>query len=250
MIWRRIRKINRWQSNRKFSLVHGLTQWQAQPLSRWLTGNQLTVIGFLLCLPMTMLYLLDFYWGASMLLLVSAWTDWMDGAVAHIHQGLRPAMSLEEERRLGVMARINYRGVTHLGKSLDPFTDKVRFFCTLYPLGWGVVSGWLIIALTVVAIALTVVRPVKRWYGMGDGRSNRFGKIKVWAEYVAITFLVLAPTSQWLLNTTFVVALILGLFSLGGHLISGAWELRQRRLAARKERRRAPSAPPGLDLDF
>lgn len=255
MVWRRLRKIYKWQGNRKFAMVHGLTHWQVKRLTPNFTANQLTVIGLFLCMPMTLLYLFDFYWAASVLLAVSAWTDWMDGAVAHDQQGLRPAMTLEEERQLGLMARINYRGVTHLGKSLDPFTDKVRFFCTLYPLGWGIVSGWLIITLTIVATALTVVRPAKRWLKLGDGRSNRFGKFKVWAEYLALTFLILAPTSKWLLDTTFIVALILGLFSLGGHFLSGAWELRKRRLAQRKRYRRthASTSPPagrGLDTDF
>ncbi len=232
---KRLKKFVRWELDRKFKWVAGLSTWVGHFLSERfmpgrLTANRVTLTGLFLCIPMTLFYLLDFFWLATVVLVVSATFDFADGALAHYQQGSRPPLSLESERRLGVLARIKERGVTHLGKSLDPITDKVRFFSALYVLGWGIVSGWLIIALTGVALALTVMRPIKRWLKMGDGRSNRFGKFKVGAEYVALGLLVLYPTFQIFLDVTLIAALTLGVCSLLGHVLSGIVVLRRRLL--------------------
>lgn len=241
------RFVRSWLLNRRFKTVAGISQRLARWLSPHFTANQVTLIGLIACIPMTFFYLLDLYLPAGILLIFSFLTDWADGALAHYQQGLKRPMTLDEERQLGIMARISYRGVTHLGKSLDPIVDKARFFCVLYSLGIGVVSLWLVIALSSVALALTLVRPVKRWLNMGDGRSNRLGKYKIWAELIAIALLVLSPTNRDLLNLTFVVALLFGMLSFVGHLIAGYVELRTRRIhkkAVRMRQRRSPDALP------
>lgn len=250
---RKLRRfVKRWLLNRKFQPVQGLSQSVGRWFSNHLTANQVTLIGLVTCIPMTFLYLVDRYFLAGILLTVSLLTDFVDGALAHYQQGTRPPMTLAQERQLSILQRINYRGVTHLGKSLDPLVDKIRFFCVLYALGLGVVHSWLIISLTVVAAALTLIRPIKRWLKMGDGRSNRFGKFKIWAELLAMALLILYPTNRVLLNTTFIFALLFGLLSLAGHLITGYVELRTRRVhkkSARSHQRAVrDKLPVGIDF--
>ncbi len=217
---RTLKRVRGWLQDRHFG---GWVQNRSLQISRWLsphfTANQITLIGMLLCVPMTILFLLDAYAPATVLLAISLLTDFADGALANYQQGLRPHMSLVDERRLTIRQRLNYCGVTHLGKLLDPIADKIRFFCVLYAIGIGMVSGWLIIALTSVAFLLTIVRPIKRWLKIGDAGSNRLGKFKILAELVALALLVLYPTNLMLLNVTFVVALVFGLFSLSGHIL-------------------------------
>ncbi|MBM5789844.1 CDP-alcohol phosphatidyltransferase family protein [Candidatus Parcubacteria bacterium] len=233
-VWRR--RTAKWQS-RRFKGTDRLARRVLGSLIKHITGNQLTLMGFAASVPMIYFYLADQYLVASLLLIFSALTDWFDGAVAVAQQGDTPVMTYEEEMRLTFWQRINYRGVTHLGKWLDPLTDKVRFLGALYPLGWGVVDTWLIAALTTVALGLMAVRPLKRRLGMGDGSSNRLGKIKAWSEYAALSLLVFYPASKLLLDLIFSVALLLGCGSLSGHILAGTVALAKRRRARRKERR-------------
>ncbi len=226
------KRVRGWLKDRHFG---GWVHNRSVQISRWLspsfTANQVTIFGMLLCVPMTIFYLLDAYWPASVLLIVSLLTDFADGALAHYQQSLLPRrpMMLFEERRLTWRQRIDYKGVTNLGKALDPIADKVRFFCVLYALGLGMVSGWLIIALTTVALLLTIIRPIKRWLKLGDASANRLGKLKILAEVVAMGLLVLYPTNLILLNVTFVVAFLLALSSLIGHILGAYITFRARR---------------------
>lgn len=239
--------VKTWLMNRRFKSLDGLSRRVARWLTDHWTANQITLLGVALCVPMTALFWADLYFPASVLLTLSLLTDFADGALAHYQQGLRPPMSLEEERRLTLKQRIDYRGVTHLGKAFDPVVDKVRFFCVVYALGWGIVNTGLVIALTVVAVTLTVIRPIKRWMKMGDARSNRFGKFKIWAEIAALALLIIHPTSTVLLHLTFAVALAFGCFSLLGHLLAAYVALRTRRASRRRSRASRRVQPATVD---
>lgn len=231
------RFVNRWLLSRNFgSSAKAGAQWVARFLSPYLTANQVTLIGLFACLPMTLLFLNDEYVAAALFLTFSLLTDFADGALAHYQQGTQTERSLVAEQQLTLAQRINERGVTHLGKALDPFVDKVRFFCVLYALGFGMVASWLVVSLTVVAVVLTLIRPIKERYGWGDSRANRFGKFKIWAEIVGMILLVCYPTNLTLLNFIFSVALALGLSSLAGHLIAGYVKLRTRRRTKKLKR--------------
>ena len=165
-------------------------------------------------------------------------TDAFDGPLARFRQGDHPLLkSVEEEREIGWWGRINYDGVTFLGKTLDPITDKVRFFCALYSLGWGVVSRFLVIGLTVMGVLLTLVRPMKHWLKLGDATANFFGKLKIWAEFVALLPLTLYPENISILNSFFVIALLFGFLSLLGHLFGAKLTyMRQQRVQRVQER--------------
>lgn len=227
----------RWLMNPNFSGFSKLTGWVVQRFPSWLRPNHLTLSGLFLCIPMTWMYWINEYVTGTTLLVIGLLTDAFDGPLARHRQGSRPLLTLEEERALGWWGRINYDGVTFLGKFLDPITDKVRFFCALYALGWGVVSRMLVITLTVMALLLTFVRPVKRWLGLGDGTSNLFGKLKIWAEFVALLPLTLYPENRIVLNSLFGIALLFATLSLSGHIFGAKLALMRQKRAERAQAR-------------
>jgi phosphatidylglycerophosphate synthase len=256
MVFGKLKRFEKgWLRNRDFGeVVRGLatlvirwcSKWKW--MWKWVTANWVTLFGLLACVPMTVLYLMNEVFLASILMAFSLGTDFVDGALAHHQQDSRPLITLEEERQLTWLERINYRGVTHLGKSLDPFTDKVRFYCGLYTLGYGIVPFWLIVSLTSVGVALTVIRPIKRIFNLGDTRSNRFGKIKMMSEVVALASITFVPNWTLIVMTTFTISLLFGFASLGGHLLGLGLVLYKRRFVP--SRVRSPSTAAKVDADF
>ena len=183
---------------------------------------------------MCLFFLFDHYVVGAILLTVSLVSDFADGALSRYQQGARKAMTLDEEVSLTFWKRINYRGVTHLGRTLDPLVDKVRFFLVLYSLGIGYVATSLIIALTVVAVCLTLIRPIKQYLKLDNVSSNRFGKIKIWAEIIGMAFLIFVPegyrypTINTIVNYVLLLAIAFGMFSLLGHIFTGYLSYRRR----------------------
>jgi phosphatidylglycerophosphate synthase len=241
-----MRKFRRWLKDPKFGPTQGLSKTVGRWLSDHLTANQVTLIGFLICAPMFLFFLFDHYVVGAILLTVSLLTDFADGALSRYQQGENRPMTLDEELQLTLRERINYRGVTHLGRSLDPIADKVRFFLVLYSLGFEYVSTIIIVALTVLAGCLTLIRPIKQVLKLDNVSSNRFGKMKIWAEIVGMALLVFFPEPEGYLKSNCVIAAniafglagLLGLFSLLGHIFTGYLSYRSRRKSKRGSRRR------------
>ncbi len=229
-----MRRFGRWLKDPKFGPVQGLSRTVGRWLSDHFTANQVTLIGLIICIPMCVLFLLDQYIVGAILLTVSLVADFADGALSRYQQGDRRAMTLDEEMSLSFWKRINYRGVTHLGRMLDPLVDKVRFFLVLYSLGIGYVSTSLIVALTIIAVCLTLMRPIKQYLKLDNVSSNRFGKIKIWAEIFGMAFLVFVPegyhypTITTIANSVLILALAFGVCSLLGHVFTGFLSYRRR----------------------
>ncbi|MBI2475044.1 CDP-alcohol phosphatidyltransferase family protein [Candidatus Uhrbacteria bacterium] len=229
-----MRRFGRWLKDPKFGPVQGLSKSVGRWLSDHFTANQVTLIGLVICIPMSLFFMLDQYIVGATLLTISLITDFMDGALSRYQQGSRPAMTLDEEVSLTLWKRVNYRGVTHLGRTLDPLADKLRFFLVLYSLGIGYVANCVIVLLTVVAVCLTLMRPIKQYLKLDNVSSNRFGKIKIWAEIIGMAFLVFVPegyhhpTIVTIVNTVFIFALAFGVFSLLGHIFTGYLSYRRR----------------------
>ena len=212
-----------------------------------MTGNRVTILGMLLSIPGLWFFAIDWLWSGIFMMALSFLTDWWDGALARFHEdksGRSVPITLEQERQLTLWQRINYRGVTHLGKELDPFADKFRFVPLMWILGYGKLWTWMLVGITVVAVLLTAVRPLKRYFNL-DGASTRIGKYKIWGELVGLCIMVFIEpfmvkpvnidTAIILANVAFLTAFVLGLGSLLSHAATGVMDYRRQNSHRRKE---------------
>jgi CDP-diacylglycerol---glycerol-3-phosphate 3-phosphatidyltransferase len=105
---------------------------------------------------------------AAILFGAAALTDWLDGLIAR--------------RR---------RQVTVLGKLLDPVADKLLVSAALISLVQvGRVEAWIVVVIIGREFAITGLRGVSAAQGMVVGASD-LGKYKTFAQYLAITLLIL-----------------------------------------------------------
>jgi phosphatidylglycerophosphate synthase len=93
-------------------------------------------------------------------------------------------------------ARLRWPGETQLGKILDPIADKGTFYSVLLPGGLNFLPGWLVYINFLLAIALTVSRPVLRFLYQAEVAANWFGKRKIWFEVLTISSLALLPRDR------------------------------------------------------
>lgn len=166
-----------------------ISTWIGKTLG-FTSANAITLFGGVMALIGILLFGVDQDWPAVACLIISFLTDWWDGCVARFHQGDRSLMSREDEALLTFGERLNYRGVTHLGRALDPFIDKIRFIGLLWTIGLEYVDEGVAVLMTGLAVLLTLVRPAKRLLKLDPGGANFWGKRKVYAEVVFIVALV------------------------------------------------------------
>lgn len=182
-----------WLTNDRFDGVQGLSERVAARFAGT-TSNKITAFKILLTIPMTFLFIERFIFLGCMLYAIACLLDWVDGALARYHRDRGFITPPEQEATMSFWARLDIRGKSELGKSLDPFADKLTFFGALIPLGAGYVAWPLIATSAVFAIALTLFRVFKKELGfIGDGAANRFGKWKMWCEILVISAIVLLP---------------------------------------------------------
>jgi phosphatidylglycerophosphate synthase len=204
-------------------------------LFSWTTANWITIFGGILAILGIYLFWINKDRIAISVLTLSFLTDWFDGALGRHQQSDRPHMTREEESRLSILQQINYRGVTHLGRALDPLVDKVRFIGLLWVLGDHIVPRWIMLTITLLAIILILVRPIKRFLQLDPAGANRYGKFKVYSEVISIIILVFTTRpiygSEFLLvefrpvyltlTGSILTSLLLACYSLYGHITSG-----------------------------
>lgn len=145
--------------------------------------NKITVARILLIPVFLVIMLVDFPWGeltllgvtlpmthfiGALIFIVASTTDWIDGHFAR-----------------------KYNLVTDLGKFLDPLADKLLVSSALIVLvGLDMASVWITIVIISREFAVTGLRLVLA----GGGEvvaANMLGKIKTWAQIVAISALLL-----------------------------------------------------------
>jgi CDP-diacylglycerol--glycerol-3-phosphate 3-phosphatidyltransferase len=120
------------------------------------------VVGFLISAESIHALVAAFLFGAAAL------TDWLDGLIAR--------------RR---------RQVTVLGKLLDPVADKLLVAAALISLVQvGRVEAWIVVVIIGREFAITGLRGVSAAQGMVVGASD-LGKYKTFAQYLAVTLLIL-----------------------------------------------------------
>lgn len=188
----------------------------------WTTSNKVTLFKIFLALPMAALFVWDHLFLGCVVYTIACLLDWVDGALARYHASRYPVVTPDAERRMTLRQRINIRGRSLLGKALDPLSDKVTYLGALIPLGSGHANGWLLALSVFMAVLLTIVRPIKSAFGLGDGAANRFGKMKMWTEILVISAIVLLPDDNGLsraaTNILLGIAVLLAVLSLAGQL--------------------------------
>ncbi|MEK9197846.1 CDP-diacylglycerol--glycerol-3-phosphate 3-phosphatidyltransferase [Ureibacillus sp. 179-F W5.1 NHS] len=157
--------------------------------------NKITVSRICLIPIFVIVILFDFDWGkmeflgaempvnhfvAALIFIIASTTDWIDGHFAR-----------------------KYNLVTTLGKFLDPLADKLLVsaaFIVLVDLHMA--PAWIIIIILSREFAVTGLRAILA----GEGEvvaASQLGKIKTWAQIVAISSLLLHNTIFTLMNIPF-----------------------------------------------
>ncbi|CAH0346116.1 CDP-diacylglycerol--glycerol-3-phosphate 3-phosphatidyltransferase [Bacillus sp. CECT 9360] len=169
--------------------------------------NKITVLRILLIPLFLIIMLVPFNWGewtiagsslpvahfwGALLFIVASTTDWIDGYYA---------------RKLNL--------VTNLGKFLDPLADKLLVsaaLIVLVDLDLVYNQSWIVIAIISREFAVTGLRLVLA--GTGEVvAANNLGKIKTWAQIVAISALLLHNLPFSLISVPFAnIALWIALF--------------------------------------
>ncbi|OMP68662.1 CDP-diacylglycerol--glycerol-3-phosphate 3-phosphatidyltransferase [Domibacillus epiphyticus] len=153
--------------------------------------NKITISRILMIPFFILVMVADFGWGTvsvfgtempvehlagALLFIFASTTDWIDGYVAR-----------------------KYNLVTNLGKFLDPLADKLLVSAALIILvELGFAASWIVIAIISREFAVTGLRLILA--GTGEVvAANMLGKIKTWAQIVAIAVLLLhnAPFESW-----------------------------------------------------
>ena len=148
--------------------------------------NKITVSRILLIPFFVIVIMFDFGWGTmelfgaempvhhfvgAIIFIIASVTDWVDGYYAR-----------------------KYNLVTNLGKFLDPLADKLLVSAALILLvELGLAPSWIVIIIISREFAVTGLRLILA----GEGEvvaANQLGKIKTWAQIVAISALLLHNT--------------------------------------------------------
>ncbi|PKG23098.1 CDP-diacylglycerol--glycerol-3-phosphate 3-phosphatidyltransferase [Niallia nealsonii] len=145
--------------------------------------NKITISRILLIPVFLIILLVNFSWGEMTLLGVTL-------PVAHFIGALIFILASTTDWIDGYYAR-KYNLVTDLGKFLDPLADKLLVSSALIVLvDFGLAPAWITIAIIAREFAVTGLRLVLA----GGGEvvaANMLGKIKTWAQIVAISVLLL-----------------------------------------------------------
>ena len=167
-----------------------------------ITANHLTFLRLILVLPIIFFLISrEFHWALGLFLL-GALLDLFDGPLA---------------RTTGT--------VSEFGKILDPLADKLFIISVIMIIGYERfphILIFLVIGIEVFLALLAIFQPL--WEKIGIKRrtgSNIFGKTKMFTQSILILVLLINPSNPSLIVISefmLILAIILGLLSIGGHL--------------------------------
>ncbi len=157
--------------------------------------NKITVSRIFMIPIFLIIMLVDFNWGeitllgaelpvthlvGALIFIIAASTDWVDGYYARKHNL-----------------------VTNLGKFLDPLADKLLVSAALIVLvEMGAAPSWIVIIIISREFAVTGLRLILA--GTGEVvAANMLGKVKTWAQIVAISALLLHNIIFEMINIRF-----------------------------------------------
>jgi CDP-diacylglycerol--glycerol-3-phosphate 3-phosphatidyltransferase len=172
--------------------------------------NQLTGLRLLLSIVLFVLIALQFYLASTIVFVIAASTDWVDGYWAR-----------------------KYGQVTTLGRILDPFVDKIIIcgtFIFLVPIPASQVRAWMAVVVVGRELLVTALRSFLEGEG-ADFSAKMSGKLKMVFQCAAATLalacLSLADREPWLdglLVATVWVAVLMTVYS-GLEYVWKAWRL-------------------------
>lgn len=157
--------------------------------------NRITISRILLIPIFLVIMVVNFSWGnlsllgvelpvthfiGALIFILASTTDWVDGYYAR-----------------------KFNMVTNLGKFLDPLADKLLVSAALIVLvDLGLAAAWIVIVIISREFAVTGLRAILA--GQGEVvAANMLGKIKTWAQIVAISALLLHNMIFELVNLPF-----------------------------------------------
>lgn len=142
---------------------------------------------------------------AVLLLLASAFSDWLDGVLA---------------RRLGQ--------ITRLGQILDPLADRLYIFATLAGLFVrDIVPWWFVVAIVSRDVLLALLLPVLRHYGYGPLQVNFVGKTGAFCLFIAFPLLLLTDSDNVLADIALPCGWAFGIWGIGLYWLAGVLYTRQ-----------------------
>ena len=134
--------------------------------------NVISGARIVLVVPLLLLFRAEMFVPAFVLFLVSAATDWLDGAIA---------------RRWNMQSEF--------GRVLDPLADKVTFITLIVVLSRDVLASAPIMILVIAELILLIMGTCRYmypkwrpWIMLG---ANRYGKIKTCCETLLVTLLII-----------------------------------------------------------
>jgi CDP-diacylglycerol---glycerol-3-phosphate 3-phosphatidyltransferase len=133
--------------------------------------NQLSALRLLLSVVLFVLIAFEYYLAATVVFVVAAGTDWLDGYWAR-----------------------RYGQVTNLGRILDPFVDKIIICGTFIFLAATPTSGvraWMVVIIVGRELLVTALRSYLEGEG-ADFSASMSGKLKMAAQCLAATISLIA----------------------------------------------------------
>jgi CDP-diacylglycerol---glycerol-3-phosphate 3-phosphatidyltransferase len=133
--------------------------------------NQLTVLRLLLSMVLFVLIALQYYLASTILFVIAAGTDWLDGYWAR-----------------------KYGQVTNLGRILDPFVDKIIIcgtFIFLVAVPASGVAAWMAVVIVGRELLVTALRSYLEGEG-ADFSASMSGKLKMVVQCLAATLALVA----------------------------------------------------------
>ena len=172
--------------------------------------NQLTGLRLLLSIVLFVLISLEAYLASTIVFLVAASTDWVDGYWAR-----------------------KYGQVTTLGRILDPFVDKIIIcgtFIFLVPVPAAQIKAWMAVVIVGRELLVTALRSFLEGEG-ADFSAKMSGKLKMVFQCAAATLalacLAMQERAEWLdglLIVTVWLAVLMTVYS-GLEYVWKAWRL-------------------------
>jgi len=147
-------------------LINRLILWT---LPEWIKPNHITVLRFILTVPVVWLIYLENYDLATALFIITALTDAIDGAMARIRNQ-----------------------ITEWGELFDPVADKLLIGLVGFLLIFRFLHWWLIvIILSLEFITVFAAMVVKAKYPQIPIRANIFGKTKMILQCLGVILLLI-----------------------------------------------------------